>query len=273
MLIVGELINTSRKAIKEAVEKQDKAYIQQIAKEQAEAGADYIDVNCGTQFGQEIETMEWLVDSILEVIEDKPLCIDSPDAKALDAGLARFTKARPDMQVMINSINYEKERYDEVLPLVGKYDAKIVALLMDDTGMPVTAEDRLGVADKLYEGLTGAGVPEENIYFDPLVKPISVSDKAGLEVLQTVKLLTEKYPKCHKMCGLSNVSYGLPNRKVLNSFFVAQTMVHGMDGYIINPCDPLMMGTVAAGMALLGEDQFCMGYLTAHRNGLYGMYE
>ena len=273
MLIVGELINTSRKAIKEAVEKQDKAYIQQIAKDQAAAGADYIDVNCGTQFGQEVETMEWLVDTILEVIDDKPLCIDSPDAKALDAGLARFTQARPDMQVMINSINYEKERYEEVLPLVGKYNAKIVALLMDDTGMPVTAEDRLGVADKLYEGLTGAGVPEENIYFDPLVKPISVSDKAGLEVLQTVTLLTEKYPKCHKMCGLSNVSYGLPNRKVLNSFFVAQTMVHGMDGYIINPCDPLMMGTVAAGSALLGEDQFCMGYLTAHRNGLYAMYE
>lgn len=269
MLIVGELINTSRKAIKEAVEKRDKAYIQQIAREQAEAGADYIDVNCGTQFGQEVEVMEWLVSIILELNLDKPLCIDSPDAKALDAGLALATKLRPDFQLMINSINYEQERYQEVLPLVNKYNAKIVALLMDDSGMPVTAEDRLGVADKLYEGLTGAGVPEENIYFDPLVKPISVSDKAGLEVLETVRLLTEKYPKCHKMCGLSNVSYGLPNRKVLNSFFVAQTMVNGMDGFIINPCDKLMMGTVAAAMALLGDDQFCMGYLTAHRKGLY----
>ncbi|MEE0775550.1 MAG: methyltetrahydrofolate cobalamin methyltransferase [Bacillota bacterium] len=269
MLIVGELINTSRKAIKEAVEKQDKAYIQQIAQEEAAAGADYIDVNCGTQFGKEVETMEWLVRTICEVIKDKPLCIDSPDAGALDAGLALVKELQPQFQPMINSINFEQERYKEVLPLVTKYDAKIVALLMDDTGMPVTAEDRLGVADNLYKGLTEAGVPEENIYFDPLVKPISVSDKAGLEVLQTVKLLTEKYPKCHKMCGLSNVSFGLPNRKVLNSFFVAQTMVLGMDGYIVNPCDKLMMGTIAAGQALIGDDQFCMGYLTAHRNGLY----
>ena len=269
MLIVGELINTSRKAIKEAVEKKDAAYIQQIAREEAEAGADYIDVNCGTQFGQEVEVMEWLVSTILELKLGKPLCIDSPDAKALDAGLALATKLAPEFQLMINSINFEQERYAEVLPLVGKYNAKIVALLMDDTGMPVTAEDRLGVADKLYEGLTGAGVAPENIYFDPLVKPISVSDKAGLEVLDTVKLLTQKYPKCHKMCGLSNVSYGLPNRKILNSFFVSQTMVHGMDGFIVNPCDKLMMGTIAASQALLGDDQFCMGYLTAHRKGLY----
>ncbi|HMM05139.1 MAG TPA: methyltetrahydrofolate cobalamin methyltransferase [Clostridiales bacterium] len=269
MLIVGELINSSRKAIKEAVEAKDAAYIQQIAKEQAEAGADYIDVNCGTQFGKEVETMEWLVETICEVIKDKPLCIDSPDAAALDAGLALVKKLQPDFQPMINSINFEQERYKEVLPLVTKYDAKIVALLMDDTGIPDSAEKRLAVADNLYKGLTEAGVADENIYFDPLIQPISVNAEFGVQVLDTVAGLTAKYPKCHKMCGLSNISFGLPNRKILNSFFVAQTMVVGMDGFIVNPTDKLMMGTIAAGTALIGQDDYCMGYLTASRKGLY----
>lgn len=269
MLIVGELINTSRKAIKQAVEEKDAAYIQQIAKEQAEAGADYIDVNCGTQFGKEVETMEWLVETICEVVKDKPLCIDSPDAAALDAGLAKVKELQPSFQPMINSINFEQERFKEVLPLVTKYDAKIVALLMDDTGIPDSAEKRLAVADNLYNGLTGAGVADENIYFDPLIQPISVNAEFGVQVLDTVAGLTEKYPKCHKMCGLSNISFGLPNRKILNSFFVAQTMVVGMDGFIVNPTDKLMMGTIAAGTALIGQDDYCMGYLTASRKGLY----
>ncbi|MBQ6810993.1 MAG: methyltetrahydrofolate cobalamin methyltransferase [Firmicutes bacterium] len=269
MLIVGELINTSRKAIKEAVEAKDAAYIQKIAREQADAGADYIDINCGTQFGKEIETMEWLVETVAEVVQDKPLCIDSPDAAALDAGLTLAKKLQPQFQPMINSINAEQERYKEVLPLVTKHDAKITALLMDDTGIPQTAEKRLAVADFLYKGLTEAGVADENIYFDPLIQPISVDAAFGQQVLDTVAGLTAKYPKCHKMCGLSNISFGLPNRKILNSFFVAQTMVVGMDGFIVNPCDKLMMGTVAAGKALIGKDDYCMGYLMASRNGLY----
>lgn len=264
MLIVGELINTSRKAIGAAVEKRDKAYIQQIAKEQKEAGADYVDVNCGTQVFDEVEVMTWLVNTIQEVVE-APLCIDSPSPKAIEAGLKLCKFGQP----MINSITGEKERYDEILPVVLKYKAKIVALCMDDTGMPTTAADRMKVADALYANLTEAGVPADDIYFDPLVKPISVSENAGVEVLETVKAITEKYPKAHKICGLSNISFGLPNRKVLNRDFVVQTMVNGMDGYIFNPCEKEMMGAVYSSAALLGQDQFCMGYLTAHRNGIF----
>ncbi len=264
MLIVGELINTSRKAINEAVEKRDTAYIQQIAKEQVESGADYVDVNCGTQVFDEVEVMDWLVNTIQDAVE-APLCIDSPSPKAIDAGLKLCKFGQP----MVNSITGEKERYDELLPLILKYKAKIVALCMDDNGMPTTAQDRMKVADALYAGLTEAGVPADDIYFDPLVKPISVSERAGLEVLETVKLISEKYPKAHKICGLSNISYGLPNRKVLNRLFVVQTMVNGMDGYIFNPTDKAMMGAVYASSALLGMDQFCMGYLTAHRKGIF----
>lgn len=264
MLIVGELINTSRKAINEVVEKRDAEYIKKIAMEQYEAGADYIDVNCGTQVFDEVETMEWLVETVQSAVQ-APLCLDSPNPKAIEAGLALAKFGQP----MINSITGETERFNQILPLIQKYKAKIVALCMDDNGMPDTAEERMNVAKVLYEKLTDGGVPEGDIYFDPLVKPISVAGNAGIEVLETVRLISQRYPNVHKICGLSNVSYGLPNRKVLNRLFVVQTMTMGMDGYIFNPLDKTMMGFVRASRALLGQDPFCMGYLTAHRNGLY----
>jgi len=264
MLIIGELINTSRKAIKEAVEKKDANYIKQVAREQLEAGANYIDVNCGTMVHNEVEIMEWLVNTVQEAVE-APLSIDSPDPKAIEAGLKLIKYAQP----MINSISDEKERFNSVLPLVVKYNAKIVALCMDDTGMPNTGEDRVRVAKSLYQKLTEAGVPEDNIYFDPLVKPISAVEKAGVEVLESIKYIKTLYPNVHFTCGLSNVSYGLPNRKVLNRLFVVQTMTMGMDGYILNPNDKEMMGVIYASQALLGQDSYCMNYLTAHRKGLY----
>jgi len=264
VLIIGELINTSRKAINEAVEKRDAGYIQKIAREQVEAGANYVDVNCGTMVYNEVETMEWLVNTIQEATE-APLCIDSPNPKALEAGLALCKYGQP----MINSISDEKERFEAVLPLILKYKTKIVALLMDDTGMPETGDDRFRVAGSLYAKLTGAGVPEGDIYFDPLVKPVSSVDKAGLEVLESIRLIKERYPNVHFTCGLSNVSYGLPNRIYLNSLFVVQTMTVGMDGYILNPTDKRMMGVIYASQVLLGQDSYCMGYLTAYRKGLY----
>lgn len=264
MLIVGELINTSRKDIKPAVESKDAAYIQKIAKEQVEAGADYIDVNCGTQVFNEPEVMEWLVKTVQEAV-DAPLCIDSPNPKALEVGLALTKTKKP----MVNSITAEKERFEVILPLVQKYNAKVVALCMDDSGMPETAEDRIVIVDKLVKDLTSNGIAEDDIYLDPLVKPVSTGDKAGLEVLETVRYIRENYPKVHAICGLSNISYGLPNRKVLNQTFMIQTMTMGMDAYILNPLDKKMMGFIYSSMALLGQDPFCGKYLTAHRNGLY----
>jgi cobalamin-dependent methionine synthase I len=264
MLIVGELINTSRKAIKPAVENRDAAFIQDLAKKQVAAGADYVDVNCGTMVFNEEETMAWLVETVQAAV-DAPLCLDSPNAKALEVGLSLVKNGQP----MINSITGEKERFATILPFVLKYKAKIVGLCMDDSGMPETAADRLKIADKLVSDMVAAGVPEDDIYLDPLVKPVSTGDQAGVEVLDTIYAIKQKYPNIHGICGLSNISYGLPNRKILNQVFMIQTMTKGMDGYILDPLDKTMMGFVYASQALLGKDQFCMNYLTAHRNGLY----
>ena len=264
MLIIGELINTSRKAVKPAVEQRDVAFIQELAKKQVESGAHYVDVNCGTLVHDEVETMEWLVRTIQGVVS-APLCIDTPRTEALEAGLATVKNGQP----MVNSITAEKERYAKVLPLVLKYKAKVVALCMDDKGVPESGEQRIAIVRTLIKDLTSAGVPEDDIYLDPLVTPISTGDGCGNDVLDTVRFIRKEYPRVHAVCGLSNVSYGLPNRKILNQVFMIQTMGAGMDAYILDPLDKAMMGFVYASQALLEQDSFCMQYLSAHRKGLY----
>lgn len=264
MVIVGELINTSRKSVKEAVDNRDEAFIKDLAQKQVDAGANYIDVNCGTMIFNEEETMAWLVETVQEQVK-APLCIDSPNPKALEVGLSLCKYGQP----MVNSISDESERFQAVLPIVLKYKAKVVALCMDDTGMPSTADDRMKVVRNLHEKLSEAGVPDDDMYFDPLIKPVSSIETAGIEVLETIKRIRNGYPDVHFMCGLSNVSYGLPNRKILNKLFVVQTMTLGMDGYVLDPTDKGMMGAIFASTVLLGQDEYCANYLSAHRNGLY----
>ncbi|WP_258358565.1 methyltetrahydrofolate cobalamin methyltransferase [Moorella sulfitireducens (nom. illeg.)] len=261
MLVVGELINSSRKAVAQAIAGRNKEYIQELARKQVEAGAHIIDVNCGTSIGEEDKVMTWLVTSVQEVV-DVPLCIDSPSAEALAAGLAVHKG-----QAMINSITAEKERWQEVLPLVQKYKAKVIALCMDDGGMPESVEDRLRVAGKLVPGLLEAGIPEDDIYLDPLIKPLGVNSRYGVEALEAVAALKEKYPKVHTICGLSNVSFGLPERRLLNRAFMVMCLTRGMDAFILDPLDTLLIGLLKAATALAGQDEYCLEYIAAARAG------
>lgn len=260
MIIIGELINTSRKAIADAVEAKDAAYIQEIAKKQVEAGAVYVDVNAGTSVHDEPEKLSWLVETVQQAV-NTPLCIDSPNPKAVKAALEVHKG-----QAMINSISAEAERYNDILPLVLKYNAKIVALCMDDGGMPETAQERLEIVDTLVSNLLKSGVKIEDIYLDPLVKPISVNTSFGTEVLETIREIHEKYPGIHTTCGLSNVSYGLPNRKILNQAFLVMCMANGMDSAILDPLDDKIMDLLVSSNALLNRDEFCMHYIKHQRN-------
>ncbi|MEL7563693.1 MAG: methyltetrahydrofolate cobalamin methyltransferase [Dehalobacterium sp.] len=265
-MIIGELINTSRKAIRAAVENLDKEYLQQIAKDQANAGADYIDINCGTQVDMEVSTVEWLV-AIVQEVCDLPLCIDSPSPITLDAGLEAAKKNG--RKQMINSISGESARYKEIIPLIKQYDAKVVALCMDDRGVPDTYEDRVEIVESLVAKLHRDGIKDDDIYLDPLIKPISTNHRFGLDVLNTVRYIREKHPQVHMTCGLSNVSFGLPNRKYINRYFMIQCMAAGMDSFILNPLDKEIMGAVYVSNALLGNDLYCSNYLKAHRKGYY----
>lgn len=261
MLIVGERINTSRKRINEAVRNRDADRIKKEATRQVAAGADYIDVNAGTSVARETEDLKWLVETV-QSATDAPLCIDSANPKALRAALELVDKTP-----IINSITAEAARKDAILPLVLESGAGIVALLMGDAGMPEDAAGRIAVAETLIAELEEAGVPRERVYIDPLVRPISTDTRQGSEVLETVRTVMTGWPGVHTVCGLSNISFGLPARNVLNTTFLALMIEAGLDGAIIDPTEPRMVATIAAAEALLGKDDFCMGYIEAHRAG------
>ncbi len=259
MLIVGELINATRKAISAAIEARDSVAIQKVAKEQWEAGANYIDVNAGVFVGREAEYLKWLVTTVQEVV-DGPCCIDSPDPKAIEAALSVHRGV-----AMINSISLEKNRYDALSPLLAGTDLKVVALCMADEGMPQSSAERVSVADKLIDRLVGDNVPVENIYVDALVQPVSTNNNFGVEFLSAVQELKTRFEGVHTICGLSNISFGLPERKFLNQTFAVMAIARGLDSLIINPLDRRMLAGILAAEALAGKDEFCMRYIRAYR--------
>jgi len=259
MLIVGELINASRKKIRAAIEDQDKDAIQQIAVQQFENGADFIDVNAGVFMGKEAGYLKWLVTTVQEELE-APCCIDSPDPQAIEAALA-VHKGTP----MINSISMEKERYDALMPIIAGTDYKVVALCMSDAGMPETAEARLTIAEDLINNLVKNNVALENIFVDPLVQPLSTNDNYGTEFLTSIEMIMSRFPGVHTVCGLSNISYGLPERMLLNQTFMVMAITKGLDGAIVNPLDNKMMAAIVTAETLAGKDEWCAEYLQAYR--------
>jgi cobalamin-dependent methionine synthase I len=259
MIIVGELINASRKKIAAAIESQDTAAIQAIARDQYEHGANYIDVNAGVFVGKEPEYLQWLTATVQEAI-DAPCCIDSPDPKAIESALS-VHKGTP----MINSISMEKERYDALLPIVAGTDFMVVALCMSDKGMPQTTDERMAIAEELVNNLVKNKVPLENIYVDPLVQPISTNDNFGVEFLNSIERIVKTFPGIHTVCGLSNISYGLPERRFLNQTFMVMAIGKGLDGAIVDPLDKKMMANIIAAEALAGNDEWCSAYLAAYR--------
>lgn len=263
MIIIGELINASRKAIREAIESADADQIKDIALAQADVGADYIDVNAGVFGDKEPEYLKWLVQTV-QSTRDIPCAIDSPDPNAIEAALGTH-QGMP----MINSISLEKERYDSLLPLIAGTDFKVIALCMSDDGMPETADDRLRIADKLIAGLTTHNVPIDNIFVDPLVQPLSVNNTYGLEFLRAIQLIMNNFPGVHTACGLSNISYGLPQRKHLNQTFMTMAINSGLDGAIVNPLDERMMANIVAAESLSGRDDFCMNFIQKYRHGFF----
>lgn len=260
MIIIGELINASRKQIASAIENKDADTIQKIAKDERENGADFIDVNAGVFVGKESGYLKWLVTTVQEIVE-APCCLDSPDPKAIEAALS-IHKGVP----MINSISLEKERYEALLPVVSGTECKVVALCMSDKGMPETTDDRISIADELVNNLVKNNVPLDNIYVDPLVQPVSTKDSYGIEFLNAIEKITNKFPGVHTICGLSNISFGLPERKFLNQTFMVMAITKGLDAAIVNPLDKGMMAKIVAAETLGGNDEYCSQYLQAWRD-------
>ncbi|MBC7344424.1 MAG: methyltetrahydrofolate cobalamin methyltransferase [Clostridia bacterium] len=260
MIVIGERINSSRTPILQALRNRDSTFLQGEAQKQADAGAQLIDVNAAATLEDEPDSLAWLVEIVQQVV-DKPLCLDSPNPEALTRAL-RVHRGK----AMINSITGEKDRFSAILPLVLEYGASVIALCMDDQGLPETPAQRIRIATSLLEKLTEAGVPKEDIYFDPLVKPVSAVYTAGLDVLETVRILKTELG-AQTVCGLSNISYGLPNRHTVNRAFTLMVMAAGMDAVLIDPLDPGLMSLIRAGRVILGQDPYASDYIRAFREG------
>ncbi len=265
MLIIGENINATNKTIAEAIINRNSELLQNLAIAQVEAGADFIDVNAGIGHGspeQQIEDMEWLVETVQSATQ-KPLSIDSDVPAVVEAGLR---KHRGD-KVIINSINAETDRLKTIGELAVEYNAWVIALAMGSEGIPDNSERRLIACETIIAYLTNLGMTPEQIYFDPLVLPVSVNSRQGMVTLETIRQIKSRYPEARTAMGLSNVSFGLPGRKLINRGFLLMAAYAGLDAAILDPLDKKAMSLVKVADMLLSNDPFCKSYNRAYRKG------
>jgi len=266
MIVIGERINASNKSVGEAIIKRDGAYITSLAQAQTEAGADYIDVNTGIgqyEYEQEIAAMKWLVTTV-QAETDKPLAIDSERPEVIKAAMEKYRGE----ELVINSVTAEPEKLAAIGPLVAERGVRLVALAMGSDGVPNNIEKRLEACETIVTHLTRMGVKMEQIFFDPLVIPVSVDSHQGLVILKTIEGIKSRYPGARTVVGLSNISYGLPNRKLVNRSFLLMAAHAGLDAAILDPLDSKIMSLVKVAEMLIGKDTLCRTYIRAHRRGI-----
>ncbi len=266
MIVLAELVNATRKKVREAVLNRDADYIKQLIQSEKDAGGTYIDINVGTGRGDaqdEIDSMKWAVGLAKEVSPDIALSIDSADNDVLKAGLEECPEGTTHF---VNSVTAESERLIPVLELVKEYDTNVVALAMSDDGIQVEVDKRVEAAAMIYEKADSMGIAPERMFFDPLVMPLGTDPRNPALTLETGMKIKAKFPGVGLSMGLSNVSHGLPQRKLLNRVFLTLAIQAGFDSAIIDPCDTDMMSTMAAAEALVGMDEFCMNYITYMRS-------
>jgi 5-methyltetrahydrofolate--homocysteine methyltransferase len=262
MKIIGEKINGTRKLVGKAIAEHDGAYIQNLARKQVEGGAQWLDINAGTHPDQEPEDLIWLIHLVQDVV-DVPLCLDSANPRALRAAMKEVRQTP-----MINSISGEPSRLDGILPIVTEFQCPVIALCMDDKGIPPTAEGRLEVLHRVVMETRKAGIPDEKLYIDPLAMTIATNTEAGKVIFKTMQDIHSAYPEAHISCGLSNISFGLPVRPLINRTFLVLAINAGMDTAIIDPNDRELQAAMRAADLLLGKDKHCLNYTRAYRAGL-----
>jgi cobalamin-dependent methionine synthase I len=264
MLVIGEKINASNRSVGEAIARRDGDFIANLARAQAGGGADFIDINAGagkSSGHNETTAIEWLVETV-QAATEKPLVIDSESADVIEAGISKYRGEK----LMINSVTAEKARLESIGPLAARHHASLVALAMGDEGIPETAEKRLAACKIILTYLTELGIAAEQVFFDPLVLPVSVDASQGLVTLKTIEQIKSRYPAAKTVMGLSNVSYGLPERKLINRSFLLMAAYAGLDAAILDPLDAKMMSVIRVADMLTGKDT-SRGYLRAHRKG------
>ena len=256
-VLIGERINpTGKKRLKQALKENDMEYILSEGVAQQEKGVHILDVNVGLPEIDEVKMLETATCE-LQAILDLPLQIDTADIKAMEAALRRYNG-----KAMINSVNGKQESMEAVFPLVKKYGGLVVALTLDEDGIPATAEGRVQIAEKILKTAAEYGIAKKDIIFDTLAMTISADNQAAVATLRALKTI-KKELGCHTSLGVSNVSFGLPNRDAVNGTFFALALENGLSAAIMNPHSPDMMKTYYTYKALKGMDENCAAYIEA----------
>ena len=258
--IIGERINpTGRKMLAAEMAAGDFSRVETDALAQVAAGAHMLDVNAGVPLADEPAMLAHAI-KLVQSLTDLPLSIDSSIVGALEAGLAVY-KGKP----LVNSVTGEEERLEQVLPLIKKYGAAVVAISNDETGISEDPDVRFAVAKKIVERAADYGIPHSDIVVDPLVMPIGAINTAGRQVFALLKRLREEL-KVNTTCGASNVSFGLPQRNGINSAFLTMAIGAGMTSAITNPMHEEIMAAVMGADVMMGHDPDCRRWIRKFRD-------
>ncbi|MDD4900158.1 MAG: dihydropteroate synthase [Candidatus Omnitrophica bacterium] len=260
MLIIGELINGMYQNIGSALKEKNKVEIQKCAKEQVEAGADALDVNCGPGCKNPVSDMQWLVEVIQEVT-DKPLALDSSKPQVIEAGLKALKN-----KAIINSVTADVEKLAVLVPLAKKYSAKLIGLTISAKGIPQNKDQRLELAATIVAACAEQEFNIEDLYLDPIVLPVNVAQAQIKDILESIrefKIISEPSPKT--IVGLSNVSQGTSVRSLINRTFLVEAIACGLDAAILDPKDSDLMDAAITAELILNKQIYCDSYLQAYR--------
>jgi len=264
-VVIGERINpTNRVKLSETIEAHDMSMVQKEAKTQVAAGAQVLDINVGTVFGVEAEIMPLAVRAVLEVV-DVPLSIDSPDPAALEAGAKAYRDVcGPNSKPLLNSVNAEAERIEKVIPIAAEYGTALVGLVNGDGGIPETPEQRFELAGTIKAAANTAGIADNDLIIDALTLTVGADHSAAWCTMTVTKWITEKLG-LNTTSGASNVSFGLPGRRELNTTFLAMMIASGLTSAITNPLHPEVITTIHGADLLLSHDPHSLGWLEHFR--------
>ncbi len=228
-----------------------------------EAGAAWLDVNAGTHPNQEPDDLIWLIETV-QAVSETPLSLDSANPQALRRAIRPSSKTP-----MINSISGEPERLADILPIVAEHGCPVIALAMDEKKIPETAEKRFEVIQKVVAAARAHGVPDANLYIDPLAMTISTNTQSAAIAFETMRRVRQDYPEAHLTIGLSNISFGLPARSFVNRYFLGLAIQNGLDSAILDPLDREIQAAILTTELLLGRDPHCLNFIRASRKGLF----
>lgn len=257
-VLIGERINpTGKKRLAAALAEGNLELVRQEALQQVEAGADVLDVNVGAAGVNEVELLPRAVRLVMETVP-VPVCIDSANPEALRAALEVHRELAPEGKPLINSVNGEEARLEKVLPLVAEYRTAVIGLTMDDQGIPNTPEKRLAIARKIVERAEAMGIPREDVVIDCLALTVGADTQAGRITLDAIRLVREELG-VNMTLGASNVSFGLPDREIVNWIFLAMAIQAGVNCPIVDVAK--VRQAVLAADLLLGRDEYAMCYI------------